>query len=381
MRDVANRAGCGMMTVSRVLNGTAHVTDETSARVYRALKELQYRPNLMARALRGHGSRSIGIIVPYLYDPFFASCAHAISAIAKQHSYSVLVATSDERTDTETEAARDLLRRQVEGIIVIPACHGRSHLNTPEFHSTPMVAVDRPLARPTARPIARRTARPAAHSTPRSHVDPVLVENQARRHPRHQHLIEHGHKRICFIGLSQKIYTMHARLNGYNKAMRSAGLEPECFFNAADEATTLNFLRSVLGRPNPPTAIFAANGLASRDVLHAVAALDIHIPEELAFIGFDDFALADILRPALTVVRQPVERAGEEAAQLLFSRLNGGADAPPKNSTSPSSSSSAAPAAATPPNWQHAAATTRVPHPRRSQAQTIQKPKPRSANS
>jgi LacI family transcriptional regulator len=308
MRDVADRAGVGMMTVSRVLNGTARVTKETSARVDRALKDLQYQPNLMARALRGHGSRSIGVIVPYLYDPFFASCAHAISAVAKQHAYSVLLATSDERADTETEAARDLLRRQVEGIIVIPAANGRSHLRDPEFHSTPMVAIDRPI--------------------PRSRIDRVLVENQRGAILATEHLIQHGHKRICFIGLSQKIYTMHSRLAGYAKAMSSAGLKPESFSNAADEAATLNFLRSTLGRPNPPTAIFAANGLASRDVLHAVAALDIHIPEELAFIGFDDFALADILRPALTVVRQPVQRAGEQAAQLLFSRLNGGSALP-----------------------------------------------------
>ena len=315
MRDVADRAGVGMMTVSRVLNGTARVTDETSARVSRALEELQYQPNLMARALRGHGTRSIGIIVPYLYDPFFASCAHAISAVARQHAYSVLLATSDERADTETEAARDLLRRQVEGIIVIPACNGCSHLRDPEFHSTPIVAIDRPV--------------------PRSHIDTVLVENQRGAALATEHLIQHGHKRICFIGLSQKIYTMHARLAGFNKAMHAAGLKPECFSNAVDEASTLNFLRSILGRPNPPTAIFAANGLASRDVLHAVAALDIHIPEEIAFIGFDDFALADILRPALTVVRQPVQRAGEEAAQLLFSRLNGGASRPMQKLTLP----------------------------------------------
>ncbi len=261
MRDVADRAGVGMMTVSRVLNGTAHVSDKTSARVDRALKELQYHPNLMARALRGHGTRSIGIIVPYLYDPFFASCAHAISAVAKQHAYSVLLATSDERADTETEAARDLLRRQVEGIIVIPACNGRSRLTDPEFHSTPMVAIDRPLSRRT------------------SSIDTVLVENQHGATLATEHLIHHGHKRICFIGLSQKIYTMHARLTGYNKAMNAAGLKSESFSNVADGAATLNFLRSVLGRPNPPTAIFAANGLASRDVLHAVAALDIHVPE------------------------------------------------------------------------------------------------------
>ena len=308
MRDVAERAGVGMMTVSRVLNGTAHVADDTSARVYRALKDLQYQPNLMARALRGHRTRSIGVIVPYLYDPFFASCAHAISSVAKQHAYTVLLATSDENCATETEAARDLLRRHVEGIIVIPACDGHSHLNDQEFRSIPKVALDRPV--------------------PRSRIDHVLVENQNGAALATEHLIQHGHKRICFLGLNEKIFTMHARVAGYVKTMRAAGLEPKCFFNAGNEAAMLDFLRTVCTRSDPVTAVFAANGLTSRHALHAVATLNIQIPEQLAFIGFDDFDLADILRPPLTVVRQPVQRAGEEAAQLLFTRLDGNPPAP-----------------------------------------------------
>ncbi|HEX5283467.1 MAG TPA: LacI family DNA-binding transcriptional regulator [Bryocella sp.] len=307
MRDVAERAGVGMMTVSRVLNGTAHVADDTSARVYEALKELQYQPNLMARALRGDRTRSIGVIVPYLYDPFFASCAHAISSVAKQHAYTVLIATSDDNCATETEAARDLLRRHVEGIIVIPACEGRSHLNDAEFRSIPKVALDRPI--------------------PRSRIDHVLVENQNGAVLATEHLIQHGHKRICFLGLNEKIFTMQARTAGYVKAMHGAGLDPECFFNAGDEAATLDFLRSACTRVHPVTAVFAANGLSSRRALHALAALNIEIPEQLAFIGFDDFDLADILRPSLTVVRQPVQRAGEEAAQLLFARLGANSDA------------------------------------------------------
>jgi LacI family transcriptional regulator len=315
MRDVAERADVGMMTVSRVLNGTAHVREETRARVYRALEELQYRPNLMARALRGFGTRSIGVIVPYLYDPFFASCADAISSVAKQHAYSMLLATSGESTETETEQLRDLLRHRVEGVIVFPASAGRSRLHDPEFRSTPMVAVDRPI--------------------PRANLDRVLVQNQAGAMVAVEHLLEHGHRRIAFIGLSRKIYTMNARLAGYLKAVRAAGLEPECFFEAHDETATLDFLRSARARPRPPTAIFAANGVSARHALHALAALDAHIPDEMAFIGFDDLALADILRPALTVVRQPVQRTGEEAAGLLFARLNGEANRPAQRRTLP----------------------------------------------
>ena len=315
MRDVAERAGVGMMTVSRVLNGTAQVRDETKERVYRALEELNYRPNLMARALRGFGTRSIGVIVPYLYDPFFASCAHAISTVAKQHAYSVLLATSDENTETETEQLRDLLRHRVEGVIVIPASSDRTHLNDPEFIGTPMVALDRPIPRPSAQP------------APATHVDSVLVENEEGACLATEHLIQHGHRRIHFVGLTRKIFTMDARVKGYVKAMKGAGLDPECFFDGHDESATLDFIRSARTHPNSPTAIFAANGLSARHALHALATLDIHIPEDMAFIGFDDFELADILRPALTVVRQPVQQAGEQAAELLFARLDAPHDA------------------------------------------------------
>ncbi len=326
MRDVAERAGVGMMTVSRVLNGTAQVRDETKERVYRALEELHYRPNLMARALRGFGTRSIGVILPYLFDPFFASCAHAISTIAKQHAYSVLLATSDENTETEAEQLRDLLRRQVEGIIVFPASKGESHLTDPDFLGTPMVAVDRPLGRAAGRSRSRVADGAAtgvrlrsAHGAP---VDTVLVENQQGATLATEHLIQHGHRRVLYIGLNRRIFTMQSRVDGYMKAMQSAGLEPECFDEGHDEAATLEFVRRLRSRPNPPTAIFAANGLSTRHALHAIASLDIHIPEEMAFIGFDDFDLADILRPALTVVRQPIQRVGEESAELLFARLD-----------------------------------------------------------
>lgn len=302
MRDVAERAGVGMMTVSRVLNGTAHVREETRDRVYRALEELQYRPNHLARALRGFRSYSIGLIVPYLYDPFFASCAHAISTVAKQHSYSVLLTTSDEDAATELEEARELLRRQVDGLIVIPAGHGKSQLNTEEFARTPIVAADRPLAG--------------------ARLDRVLVENQEGSTAAVNHLIQHGHKRICFVGLSRRVYTMQTRLAGYEKAMQAAGLEPRCFFEGHSEVATLAFLRDLLSKRDAPTAIFAANGLSSRHAMHAMATLGISVPEQMAFVGFDDFELADILRPALTVVRQPVEQVGQQAAKLLFARLD-----------------------------------------------------------
>jgi LacI family transcriptional regulator len=310
MRDVAERAGVGMMTVSRVLNGTAHVREETRDRVYRALEELQYRPNHLARALRGSRSYSIGVILPDLHDPFFSNCAHAINSVAKQHSYSVLITTTSESTEAELEEARELVGRQVDGLVVIPACNGRSHLNDQEFARTPMVCADRPVLH--------------------SRLDRILVDNRKGAIAAVEHLLQHGHKRISFIGMSKRIYTIEARLAGYKKAMSAANLQTETFSAGEDEEATLGYLKSLRTRRDSPTAIFACSGLVSRHTLHALAILGTSIPDQVAFIGFDDFDLADIMRPAITVVRQPVQRLGQMAADLLFKRLDKPNAAPQK---------------------------------------------------
>src|ERR1039458_2390912 len=126
MNDVARLAGVGAMTVSRVLNGTAKVSVETARRVQTAIEQLSYRPNELARAFRGQRSRTIGLIVPYLYDPFFASCAHAVTTAAKERGYSVVITTSNEDPETEYIEAERMLQRHVDGIAVIPSRYRRS---------------------------------------------------------------------------------------------------------------------------------------------------------------------------------------------------------------------------------------------------------------
>src|SRR6201996_5056758 len=132
MNDVARVAGVGTMTVSRVLNGSANVTEETAKRVYRAIEKLGYRPNEMARALRGLKTRTIGLIVPYLYDPFFATCAHAIGVAAKKKGYSMILSTSNEDPEIEGAEAHLMLQRHVDGLIVIPTETKNSQLVSPE---------------------------------------------------------------------------------------------------------------------------------------------------------------------------------------------------------------------------------------------------------
>jgi len=303
MHDVARLAGVGTMTVSRVLNDSAPVSAEAAERVYRAIEQLGYRPNEMARALRGVKSRSIGMIVPHLYDSFFATIAHEINTVAREHGYSVILATSDEDPDLEFTEAELMLQRRVDGLIVIPAEASRSRLIHAEFDRTHIVTLDRPTQ-------ARR-------------FDSVLVENQSGGRQAVEHLIgEHGHRHIVFIALNRQLYTMRARFDGYRRAMIEAGLRPESSFKCATQELTSAAIGDLMRQKDPPTAFFCANNLTTRYALRALLDLGVCVPEEVALIGFDDFELAEILQPTLTVVRQPVYELGRVAAGMLFDRLD-----------------------------------------------------------
>lgn len=304
MNDVARLAGVGTMTVSRVLNGSAKVSEDASRRVKEAIRQLSYRPNEMARALRGQRTRSIGLILPYLYDPFFAMCAHAVTTVARQRGYSVIMTTSDEDPETEFAEASQMLQRHVEGMIVIPANRGHSLLSRSMLGKTPLVAFDRPLADPS--------------------FDTVLVQNQSGSKRMVQHLIEHGHTRISFMGLSRNLFTINARFLGYRKAMQEAGLESDAFFQCETAESTLGAMRTRFTSKKPPTACFTSNTLATRYVFSALLQLGIKIPVDAALAGFDDFDLAELTSPPLTVVRQPAQEMGRVAANQLFERLERG---------------------------------------------------------
>jgi LacI family transcriptional regulator len=265
---------------------------------------LQYRPNELARAFRGHRSRTIGLIIPYLYDPFFANCAHAVTTVAKEHGYSVIITTSNEDPQTEFLEAEQMLQRHVDGLVVIPARFRESHLNKALFGKTPVVFFDRPVSDPA--------------------LDCVLVQNTAGSRRIVEHLIGHGHKRISFIGLSRSLYTMNTRFLGYRRAMHDAGLKEDAFFGCASLEDTLRAVEDKLQGANASTAFFTSNTLATRNVLAALLHLGVKMPNDLALAGFDDFDLADLTSPPLTVVRQPAQEMGRVATNLLFDRITRG---------------------------------------------------------
>jgi LacI family transcriptional regulator len=164
---------------------------------------------------------------------------------------------------------------------------------------------------------------------PDARFDSVLVNNRAGARAAVEHLIEHGHQRIGFLGLSAALFTMKARYAGYREAMVKAGLEPEPYLDCASQETALATVREMLERKQAPTALFAGNNLSTSYLLHALTALNVAIPGQVAVAGFDDFDTADMLKPSITVVRQPAYEIGEVAANLLFERIASG-EAPKK---------------------------------------------------
>jgi LacI family transcriptional regulator len=312
MSDVARAAGVSIMTVSRALNSNPNVTDETRQRVFAAIEQLHYHRNELARSLREKRTRQIGILVPNLFDPFFANCVHVMGVVARQHNYSVIIATSNEDPDCEFDEANRMLYRNVEGVLVIPAApmRGPTRLLSPELSNLTIVSLDRPLDG--------------------NRYDSVLVQNRNGGQLGTNHLIALGHKRIAFISLDGNLYTMRTRQQGYREAMTVAGLTPDVQTATDAIESTASILRKLLAAKRPPTALFCANNLITRHVLRSLQALKMHPPESIALVGFDDFDTADLLQPGITVVRQPTESLGRLAAEVLFARLGEAKPGPPR---------------------------------------------------
>ncbi len=303
MNDVARTAGVGTMTVSRVLNGSPHVSDETAERVRQAVARLGYHPNEMARALRNFKSRTIGLLLPNLYDSFYAVCAHALNMVAQEHSYTVLLTLTNDDPHHEYEEAQRMMQRHVEGLVVVPADPRLCRLADAEFSGIPVVTLDRPIEGGIE-------------------VDSVTTENENGARVATEHLIQvHGLKRIFFFGHKAGLFTMQRRCLGYTEAMQAHSLKPRQDFNCISEESAVTILAQVLAGKNRPQAIFSANNLTTRHVLFALQRLGQRIPEDIALIGFDELELSDLLHPALTVVRQPSQELGQTAGRMLFARM------------------------------------------------------------
>ncbi|MEU5421264.1 LacI family DNA-binding transcriptional regulator [Streptomyces sp. NPDC001407] len=307
MKDVAARAGVGLKTVSRVVNGEPGVTPDTEQRVRDAITALGFRRNDSARILRKGRTASIGLVLEDLADPFYAPLNRAVEEVARAHGALLINGSSAEDPERERELALAFCARRVDGLIVIPAGDDHRYLEPEIAAGIATVFVDRPAGRTAA--------------------DVVLSDSFGGARDGVAHLIAHGHRRIGFIGDQAHIHTAAERLRGYRAAMRDAGLPVDerwvSLGPTAPERVRAE-AEAMLAGPRPVTALFAGNNRVTVTAVRVIAAA----ARPVALVGFDDFELADLLSPAVTVVAQDAARLGRTAAERLFRRLDGVAETP-----------------------------------------------------
>jgi LacI family transcriptional regulator len=306
IRDVAALAGTSLKTVSRVVNGEPGVSPELGERVRVAIERLDYRRNLAASNLRRSGgrTRSIGLLLSNVVNPLDGAIQRAIEEAALERDVVVIAASIDEDPGREREMVSVFTARRVDGLIIKAAGHDQSYLSDQRRMSISMVFVDRPPAFLDA--------------------DTVVVDNEKGTACGVAHLVDHGHRRIAYLGALHTIVTAEQRLAGYRTALADARIAIDDSLIHLDlqnsdqaQAVVLQLMR----REDPPTALFAAQNMITIGAVRALRELDLH--RTVAVVGFDDVPLFDLLEPAVTVLAQDPWEIGRRAAMTLFARLDG----------------------------------------------------------
>lgn len=328
MADVARCAGVSVATVSHVLNDTRPVLPHTRQAVLDAIDELGYTPNTLARSLVTSRTRSIGLAVSAISNPYFTEILQGVEAGALEHGYGLLIADPHDDPEHERKVVRLLHERRVDGVIVAPSAEPRGLLALLARHRVPTVFLDRlvdTVAADTPRPGEAADASAGdGHADTVFPFDQVCAENAEPMERLVTHLAGLGHRRIALVAGLPGLSTTTERIDGYRQGLAAAGLlhderlvvQGDSAAEAAERATA-----ALLSLAAPPTALVTANNAMTIGALRTLRERGLSVPDDLALCCFDDFAWADLFSPRLTAISQPSKEIGARAVGLLLDRL------------------------------------------------------------
>jgi LacI family transcriptional regulator len=312
IKDVARRAGVSTMTVSRVINNSDYISQETRERVEQAIAELDYLPNALARSLRFKQTKTIALVLTDIANPFFIGVLRGVEDAAVSHGFSVLFCNTDESEQVERDYLSILMQKQVDGVLLVPASAHSEAAAQLRVRGVPIVAIDRRMRTP---------------------VDTVRGDSERAAHALTRHLIELGHRRIAAITGPTDVSTANDRLVGYGRALAEVGIPINPDLICVDDFMTEGGYRStqrLLRAPVRPTAIFAGNNFIAFGAFRALREAGLSVPDDLSLVTFDDIPSSWLMSPFLTTANQPAYEIGQRATELLIARLNGEADAAPR---------------------------------------------------
>lgn len=307
IKEVAETAGVSTATVSHVINNTRHVETTTRQSVEQAMQELGYQPNSLARSLRSGETKTIGLVVPDVYNLFFADMARRIENLGYANGYSVILCNSDNNLAKQHNYIKTLITKQIDGVIFISAGESNEDLQKLADSRTPIVVADRVV--------------------PLSLADVVLLDNEQGGYEACKHLLDLGHKKIaCITGPSDVSPSMQ-RASGYRRALKEAGIEAPAEYVIPGDFTVFGGSESMsrlMKLDERPTAVFVSNDMMAMGAVTAARRLGLHVPEDVSIIGFDDIELARAFNPTLTTMAQPMQEMADIATSRLIAKMNSG---------------------------------------------------------
>jgi LacI family transcriptional regulator len=306
LKEVAKRARVSVGTVSNVVTGAVPVSPRLRLRVLTTIKKLGYHPNDVARSLKLRRTKTLGMVVSDITNPFFSHMVRGAEDAALKHGYLLLTFNTDDRVEREKQVLSVLHARRVDGILLVVAAGiGRpSHIAETLRAGTPIVCLDR--------------------LPPRIRVDSVTVDNATAARECVRHLLALGHRRVGILTGSKALQTARERLRGYQEAMQEAGItiDPELIREGDFRSESGYRLgRELLARSDRPTAVFVSNAMMTLGLMKALEDLGLQCPRDVAVATFDDLPLTDAFRPHLTAVAQPAYAIGYRGVELLIQRI------------------------------------------------------------
>ena len=306
IKDIARAASVSHSTVSRALRDSPLVSAETTALIRKIAKEQGYTVSAVARGLVTRKTKTIGVVVTTIADPFVSEVVSGIEQAANDHGYSVFLADSYADPDREVRVVQSFAERRVEGIVVTASRVGTIYLEILSELKVPIVLINN----------QRRGE--FMHS--------VMIENVEASRQATQHLIGLGHRRIAYLGDQFGYQSDTERFAGYRQALEQAALPflPELVVHGDGKPEGgVKAMAFLLGLPQAPTAVFCYNDMSALGALRCIHESGLRVPEDISLVGFDDLFFASYTQPPLTTVRQPRQRMGLLAMEILLKLMSG----------------------------------------------------------
>ncbi len=313
IRDVASLAQVSPITVSRVLNNPETVSPATRVRVEAAIEELGYIPNQIARSLRSNRTNTLALVLTDITNPFWTSVARSVEDAASAQGFNVILCNTDEREDKQEEYLSVLLRKRVDGFLLVPTRSEASAVESILRQKVPIVVLDR--------------------SVPGAAVDVVRSDSEAGAYGLTRHLLELGHRRIAILSGPSVVSTAQDRVDGYRRALTEAGIPQNEHWVLEGEYTVESgyaVARQLLAGAELPTALLGANNFIALGAMQAIRERGLHIPNDLSVVCVDDIPAWLVGEPFLTVAAQSPYDLGRQATELLLRQIREPGQHPPQ---------------------------------------------------